>query len=72
LNLKSIEQANTHLDSTRELRQEIDRLHKLIAEIVAKNGGTLHISDDFANQDTHYTARHDNDNRRWTLTTEKA
>jgi hypothetical protein len=68
---KSTEQANAYLDSTRELRQENEYLHRLIAEIVASNGGTLRVRQDFIHRDGLYTSREDKDNRCWILTTDE-
>ena len=72
INRKCIDHANSYLDSTRELQQENEQLHRLIAEIVASNGGTLYVSRDFIQRqaEARYTSREDKDNRRWILTTE--
>ena len=71
LNRQSIKQANSYLDSTRELRQENEHLHRLIAEIVASNGGTLRVRQDFINRERLYAWREDKDNRCWILTTDE-
>lgn len=65
LTQQAIAHANSALETTRELRQEVSDLNRLIAALVMSNGGVLYLNDREAHDARTLESYRDERNRRW-------